>query len=95
MNRIFIFLLALGLHSGLFAASPPGDSYEQTLLDTIREIQSLDHDQALDSTRDLIKQYPVACLREYLCRSLWYQRAKHLTALCARTNASGCHSSSF
>jgi len=81
MNRIFIFLLTLGLHSGLCAASPPGDSYEQTLLDTIREIQSLDHDQALDSTRDLIKQYPHSRLGHMLYADLLLAKAEPLTEI--------------
>jgi hypothetical protein len=81
MNRIFIFPLTLGLHSGLCAASPPGDSYEQTLLDTIREIQSLDHDQALDSTRDLIKQYPHSRLGHMLYADLLLAKAEPLTEI--------------
>jgi len=81
MNRILILLLTLGLHSGLCAASPPGDSYEQTLLDTIREIQSLDHDQALDSTRDLIKQYPHSRLGHMLYADLLLAKAEPLTEI--------------
>ena len=78
MNRIFILLLLLGLHSSLYAAGPPSDSYEQTLLDTIREIQSLDHDQALNSTRDLIKQYPHSRLGHMLYADLLLAKAEPL-----------------
>lgn len=81
MNRILILLLTLGLYSGLCAASPPADSYEQTLLETIREIQSLDHDQALDSTRDLIKQYPHSRLGHMLYADLLLAKAEPLTEI--------------
>ena len=51
-------LLWLLLPTGLLASEPPGNDYEQSLLETIKEIQSLNHEQALNSTRDLIRQYP-------------------------------------
>jgi len=81
MNRILIFLLLLGLHNSLYAANPPGDSYEQTLLETIREIQSLDHEQALSSTRDLIKQYPHSRLGHMLYADLLLAKAEPLTEI--------------
>jgi murein L,D-transpeptidase YafK len=71
----------LGLHSSLYAATPPGDSYEQTLLDTIREIQSLNHEQALNSTRDLIKQYPHSRLGHMLYADLLLAKAEPLTEI--------------
>ena len=37
MKRLFIFLLALGIHANLFASDPPGNHYEQSLLDTIKQ----------------------------------------------------------
>ena len=81
MSRILIFLLLLGLHNSLYAANPPSDSYEQTLLDTIREIQSLDHEQALSSTRDLIKQYPHSRLGHMLYADLLLAKAEPLTEI--------------
>ena len=79
MNRILILLLLLGLDGSLYAADPPGDSYEQTLLDTIREIQSLNHEQALNSTRDLIKQYPHSRLGHMLYADLLLAKAEPRT----------------
>jgi murein L,D-transpeptidase YafK len=81
MNRILILLLLLGLDGSLYAADPPGDSYEQTLLDTIREIQSLNHEQALNSTRDLIKQYPHSRLGHMLYADLLLAKAEPLTEI--------------
>ncbi len=79
MKRILIIWLMLGFHSSLHAATPPGDSYEQALLDTIREIQSLNHEQALSNTRDLIKQYPHSRLGHMLYADLLLAKAEPLT----------------
>ena len=81
MNRVFIFLLLLGLQGSLYAGDPPGFSYEQTLLDTIREIQGLNHEQALNSTRDLIKQYPHSRLGHMLYADLLLAKAEPLTEI--------------
>ena len=81
MKRFFIFLLVLGFHSSLFAGDPPGNRYEQSLLETIKEIQSLDHEQALNSTRDLIKQYPHSRLGQLLYADLLLAKAEPLTEI--------------
>lgn len=57
------------------ANEAPGDSYEQSILNTIKEIQSQNHDQALDSTRNLIKQYPHSRLGQMLYADLLLAKA--------------------
>ena len=81
MKRFLTFLLVLGFHSSLFAGDPPGNRYEQSLLETIKEIQSLDHEQALSSTRDLIKQYPHSRLGQMLYADLLLAKAEPLTEI--------------
>jgi len=81
MKKFLTFLLLLGLQPSLFAGDPPGNRYEQSLLDTIKEIQSLNHDQALSSTRDLIKQYPHSRLGHMLYADLLLAKAEPLTQI--------------
>ena len=81
MKRILTFLLMLGLHASLFASDPPGSLYEQSLLETIKEIQSLNHEQALNNTRDLIKQYPHSRLGHMLYADLLLAKAQPLTEI--------------
>jgi len=71
----------LGLPPGLFAADPPGSSYEQSLLETIKDIQSLNHEHALSSTRDLIRQYPHSRLGHMLYSDLLLAKAEPLTQI--------------
>lgn len=80
MKRVFTLLLLL-LPTILLAGDPPGDVYEQSLLDTIKEIQSLNHEQALNSTRDLIKQYPHSRLGHMLYADLVLAKAEPLTQI--------------
>ena len=80
MKRILIILL-LGLPLHLVAGEPPGNQYEQSLLETIKEIQSLDHEQALNSTRDLIRQYPHSRLGHMLYADLLLAKAEPLTGI--------------
>ena len=53
-----VIILLLALPASLMASEPPGNQYEQSLLETIKEIQNQNHEQALNSSRDLIRQYP-------------------------------------
>ena len=78
MRNILTFLLLIGFHSNLVAAEPPGEHYEQSLLETIKEIQSLNHEQALNSTRDLIRQYPHSRLGHMLYADLLLAKAEPL-----------------
>ena len=64
-----------------FAADPPGNAYERSLLATIKEIQRLDHEQALNSTRDLIRQYPQSRLGHMLYADLLLAKAQPLTEI--------------
>lgn len=81
MKRILTLLALLSLQLSPYAAEPPGDSYEQSLLDTIKEIQSLNHEQALSSTRDLIRQYPHSRLGHMLYADLLLAKAEPLTEI--------------
>ena len=74
MRNFLICLLSL-CAPGLQADAVPGDSYEQSILNTIKEIQSLNHDEALDSTRNLIKQYPHSRLGQMLYADLLLAKA--------------------
>jgi murein L,D-transpeptidase YafK len=79
--KSFLLILLLGLPLLAFAGEPPGNRYEQSLLETIKEIQSLDHEQALNSTRDLIRQYPHSRLGHMLYADLLLAKAEPLTAI--------------
>jgi murein L,D-transpeptidase YafK len=77
----FLILLLLLLPTSLLGSDSPGNLYEQSLLDTIKEIQSLDHEQALNSTRELIKQYPHSRLGHMLYADLLLAKAEPLTQI--------------
>ncbi len=81
MKRLIVALLGLALHSTLLAGDPPGNVYEQSLLETIKNIQSLNHEQALLSTRDLIRQYPHSRLGHMLYADLLLAKATPLTEI--------------
>ncbi len=57
------------------ASDVPGHNYEQSILNTIKDIQSLNHEQALDSTRNLIKQYPHSRLGQMMYADLLLAKA--------------------
>ena len=95
MKRFLTFLLVLGFHSSLFAGDPPGNRYEQSLLETIKEIQSLDHEQALNSTRDLIKQYPHSRLGQMLYADLLLAKAEPLTEIGSGMGSVQCRTSAM
>ncbi|MCP4982922.1 MAG: L,D-transpeptidase family protein [Gammaproteobacteria bacterium] len=81
MKRFMTLLLLLGLQTNLFAADPPGNRYEQSLLETIKDIQSQNHEQALNHTRDLIKEYPHSRLGHMLYADLLLAKAEPLTEI--------------
>ena len=81
MKQLLICMLLVAFSSNLLADDPPGNQYEQSLLDTIKKIQSLDHDQALNSTRDLIRQYPRSRLGHMLYADLLLAKAEPLTQI--------------
>jgi murein L,D-transpeptidase YafK len=80
MKRVITILLLL-LSTRSIAAESPGDQYEQSLLETIKEIQSLNHEQALNSSRDLIRQYPHSRLGHMLYADLLLAKAEPLTEI--------------
>ncbi len=78
MKRVLILFIFLLFDRGLLAGEPPGSNYEQSLLDTIKEIQSQNHDQALSNTRELIRQYPHSRLGQMLYADLLLAKAEPL-----------------
>ena len=78
--RILVILVASAcLLTNLQAADSAGASYEQSILDSIKNIQQLDHEQALDTTRELIQQYPKSRLAHMLYADLLLARTGALT----------------
>ena len=80
MKRAFAILCLL-LASVTGFAGDSADQYEQSLLETIRDIQSLNHEQALNSTRDLIKRFPHSRLGHMLYGDLLLAKAEPLTEI--------------
>ena len=81
MKNFLLLLLILAIGTVVAASEPPGERYEKSLLDTIKEIQSLNHEQALSSTRDLIRQYPHSKLGHMLYADLLLAKAEPLTEI--------------
>jgi len=73
-----LLILLLALPTSLMAGEPPGNRYEQSLLETIKEIQGQDYDQALNSSRDLIRKYPHSRLGHMLYGDLLLAKAEPL-----------------
>ena len=73
MIRLFLFCLAL-VSFALPAAEPVHD-YEQRFLQTIQDIQQLNHDQALDETRQFIAQYPTSKIGQLVYGDLLMAKA--------------------
>ena len=84
MKTIFRCLMTLCLISGVFAdelKGVPGNRYEQSLLNTIKEIQSLNHQQALERSRNLLEQYPHSRLGQMLYADLLLAKAGPLAQI--------------
>jgi murein L,D-transpeptidase YafK len=81
MRAIFITLLWLCFQSEALAAEVPIENYEQSILDTIKNIQSQNHEQALDTTRKLIKQYPNSRLGQMLYGDLLLAKTEPLAQI--------------
>ena len=81
MKKYLIILIFLCLHGSLFASDPPENHYEKSLLETIKEIQSLNHEQALNNTRELISKYPNSRLGHLLYADLLLAKAEPLTQI--------------
>jgi murein L,D-transpeptidase YafK len=80
MKYLFFTLLLLCSQSLAWAAGLPVN-YEQSLLETIRNIQGQNHAQALDSTRKLIKQYPNSRLGQMLYADLLLSKTEPLAQI--------------
>ncbi len=81
MKYLLTLLLLLGWQACGIASGTPGDQYEQSLLDTIKEIQSQNHEQALSNTRDLIRRYPHSRLGHMLYADLLLAKAEPLAEI--------------
>ncbi len=81
MKAFVVTLLCLCFQSIVLAAAVPDENYEQRILNTIKNIQNLNHAQALDSTRRLIKQYPNSRLGQMLYADLLLAKAEPLTQI--------------
>ncbi len=81
MKQLLTCLLLLAFNSNPLADDSAGSQYEKSLLDTIKLIQSLDHDRALDNTRDLIRQYPHSRLGQMLYADLLLAKVGPLTQI--------------
>lgn len=81
VRLVLLCLLTLCYQIGAFASGVPGNNYEQKILNTIKEIQSQNHDQALDSTRNLIRQYPQSRLGQMLYADLLLAKAGPLSKI--------------
>jgi len=81
MKKIMLCLALLAFPGLLSATEPPGNRYEQSLLNAIKRIQSLDHERALSSARDLIRQYPHSRLGHMLYADLLLAKAEPLTRI--------------
>lgn len=81
MKAFVVTLLCLYFQSIALAAAVPDENYEQRILNTIKNIQSLNHEQALDSTRRLIKQYPNSRLGQMLYADLLLAKTEPLAQI--------------
>jgi predicted Zn-dependent protease len=106
MKTILVILL-LVLFQPLLQASETVDNqtkpdlYEQDILKTIKKIQTQDFEQALDSTRNLLAQYPKSRLGQMIyadlllakagpLKSVWvYRPIKHNTTLNMKSKSAG------
>ncbi len=80
--RILTFIIvSLCLHSSPLAAGASTDNYERSILDSIKNVQQLEYEQALESTRQLIQQYPRSRLAHLLYADLLLARTGPLTQI--------------
>lgn len=63
------------------AQGPPSRGYEQSLLQTIQDIQHLNHKQALADSREFIHQYPTSKLGQLLYADLLLAQASILPSI--------------
>ncbi|MFA9418930.1 MAG: murein L,D-transpeptidase family protein [Gammaproteobacteria bacterium] len=81
MRVLTIFIVSFCLQSSLLAAGANTDNYERNILDSIKNVQQLEYEQALESTRQLIQQYPKSRLAHLLYADLLLARTGPLTQI--------------
>ena len=81
MRTLLNFLLWFGFLSPALADHVQDANYEKSILDTIKKIQSLDHTQAINSTRKLLKQYPNSRLGQMLYADLLLAKTEPLAQI--------------
>ncbi len=74
MNRLTLFIIAC-LSINTVSADENSLNYEQSLLQTINDIQQLNHDQALADSREFIQQYPTSKVGQLLFADLLMAKA--------------------
>ncbi len=72
---IFSILLCFCMNPGILNADENKLSYEQSLLQTINEIQQFNHEQALVDSRQFIEQYPTSKVGQLLFADLLMAKA--------------------
>jgi murein L,D-transpeptidase YafK len=78
--NIFI-LLALLLPVQVIGADKTGGGYEDRMLLALQNIQSLNNDQALEQTREIIKNYPTSKLAQLLYADLLMAKTAVLSSI--------------
>jgi murein L,D-transpeptidase YafK len=81
MRILILFMVSLCLQSSLLAAGATTENYERSILDSIKNVQQLEYEQALESTRQLIQQYPKSRLAHLLYADLLLARTGPLTQI--------------
>ena len=81
MRIVVLFMVSLCLQSSLLAAGATTENYERSILDSIKNVQQLEYEQALESTRQLIQQYPKSRLAHLLYADLLLARTGPLTQI--------------
>ena len=81
MKSFIVILLCIIFQPLLLTAAEPVDDYEQEILETIKKIQSQSFEQALDSTRDLLEQYPKSRLGQMIYADLLLAKAEPLNQI--------------
>jgi len=81
MRILSVIIGSLCLLSPLLAAGANVDGYEKSILDSIKNVQQLEPEQALESTRQLIQKYPKSRLAHMLYADLLLAKTGPLTQI--------------
>ena len=79
--KIILISLLLAFQAITLAAKASNDNYEKSILDAVRNIQSQNLEQALNSTRELLKKYPNSRLGQMLYADLLLAKTEPLAQI--------------